>query len=214
MGYKKDLSNQRFGKIVVLSYSHSDSRRKSYWLCQCDCGSQKVICGSNLNSGNTVSCGCVELENRRLRMKSFEDKYYRHGQCYSRLYDILRHMKQRCLNPNNKDYGLYGGRGISICDEWLGQNGFESFRNWAMNNGYSDDLSIDRIDVNGNYEPSNCRWTTAKTQANNRRTNLCYLIDGETKTLAEWCKTFGKNYGTIYYRINKMKMPIKEALEK
>lgn len=214
MGYKIDLSGQRFGRLVVTKYSHNDSRRKSYWLCKCDCGNEAVVCGSNLKGGNTSSCGCGEDENRAQLMQSFTEEHYKHGLSYSRIHKIWSHIKERCLNPRCKDYDLYGGRGISVCDEWIGENGFENFYEWAVMNGYSKELTIDRKDVDGNYEPSNCQWIDAKGQANNRRTNLRYEIGGETKTLAEWCEIYGKNYGTVYFRINEMGMAPEEALKK
>lgn len=214
MGYKIDLSGQKFGKLVVLGYSHNDKRRKSYWLCRCDCGNEVVVSGSNLKSGNTSSCGCVENENRNRLMQSFTEKYHKHGLSDSRIHKIWTHMKERCLNPHCKDYYLYGGRGISVCDEWVGENGFENFYEWAIANGYSETLTIDRKNVDGNYEPSNCRWSDAKEQANNRRSNIRYKIGDETKTLAEWCDIYGKNYGTVYFRINEMGMTPKDALEK
>lgn len=214
MGYKIDLSGQKFGKLIVLRYSHNDKRRKSYWLCRCECGNEVIVSGSNLKSGNTSSCGCGEDENRNRLMQSFTDRYRKHGLSESRIHKIWTHMKERCLNPRCKDYYLYGGRGISVCEEWMGENGFEHFYEWAIANGYSENLTIDRKNVDGNYEPSNCRWADVKEQANNRRSNIRYKIGDETKTLAEWCDIYGKNYGTVYFRINEMGMTPKDALEK
>lgn len=202
MGYKIDLAGERYGKLTVLEYSHTDPKsRKSFWKCRCDCGNTTVICASNLRSGNTVSCGCGEIENRKRLMKVFYEEHFRHGEAYSRIHRIWAHMKERCSNPCSKNYPQYGGRGISVCDEWRGPNGFEAFFDWAMSSGYSDDLTIDRIDTNGNYTPQNCRWATPTVQANNRRTNRLVTINGETKSLAEWCRIYGKNYQTVYCRI-------------
>lgn len=214
MGYKIDLSGQKFGKLIVLRYSHNDKRRKSYWLCRCECGNEVVVSGSNLKSSNTSSCGCGEDENRNRLMQSFTDRYRKHGLSETRIHKIWAHMKERCLNPRCKDYYLYGGRGISVCEEWMDENGFEHFYEWAIANGYSENLTIDRKNVDGNYEPSNCRWADVKKQANNRRSNIRYKIGDETKTLAEWCDIYGKNYGTVYFRINEMGMTPKDALEK
>ena len=119
-------------------------------------------------------------------------------------------MKSRCYTESNSDYKDYGGRGISICDEWL--NDFVSFYNWSMNNSYSDGLSIDRIDVNGNYEPSNCRWATNKEQANNKRTNMFCTINGETKTLKEWSEERGIIYNTVRHRLA-LGYTVEEALD-
>lgn len=201
--YKIDLTGQRFGKLTVIEYSHTNDRRKTFWKCRCDCGNEKTVAGYNLRSGNTSSCGCGERENREQLMSRFYNDHYKHGKCYDRIHTVWAHMKERCSNPNTKDFALYGGRGICVCPEWAGEDGFQNFFDWSMKNGYRDDLTIDRINVNGNYEPSNCRWASATQQANNRRSSRLISIDGETKTLAEWCKQYGMNYYSVYYRIEK-----------
>lgn len=214
MAYRIDLTGKRFGKLTVLEFAYTEQKsRKSFWKCRCDCGNVKVICASNLKSGNTSSCGCGEIVNRERRMNAFYDEHFRHGKSYSRIHKIWAHMKERCSNPKSKDYPLYGGRGISVCEEWSGPDGFNAFLEWAMTHGYSDELSIDRINPDGNYEPENCRWATPTKQANNRRTNRLVTIDGETKTLAEWCKQYGKNYSSVYWRIESGMTP-EEALRK
>ena len=126
---------------------------------------------------------------------------YKHGERYSRLYAIWCHMKARCCNSNNHAYNLYGGRGITICDEW--KNNYSAFKDWAINNGYKDNLTIDRIDVNGNYEPKNCKWATRKEQANNTRTNRYITYNNETHTLAEWSDITGIQRDVIKSRIEK-----------
>lgn len=127
---------------------------------------------------------------------------YRHGGAGTRLYNIWKHMKQRTSNPNDKNYPDYGGRGIRVCDEWV--NDFPAFKTWAIANGYTDALSIDRIDVNGNYEPSNCRWIPFSNQGGNKR-NCNYLSAfGKTATVAEWSKETGIPAETIRSRINKL----------
>lgn len=130
----------------------------------------------------------------------------------NRLYRIWADMKRRCKNSDRPNYKNYGGKGIMVCQEW--ENSFDSFREWALNNGYSDDLSIDRIDNNGNYEPSNCHWATAKEQANNKRNNFLISYKGETHTLAQWCEVFGLERNVVAMRIYRDKIPFEEAIKR
>lgn len=138
--------------------------------------------------------------------------YEEHNSKTNRLYRIWINMKQRCNYPKDKRYKNYGGRGIKVCQEW--ESSFDSFREWALSNGYSDELSIDRIDVNGNYEPSNCRWATQKQQNYNRTNSLYYTYENETHTLYEWSKIYSINYQTLYERLNNRKLSFREAISK
>lgn len=124
-----------------------------------------------------------------------------HGDTGTRLHRIWQNMKARCYRKSAREYENYGGRGITVCEEW--RSNYEKFKEWAINNGYADNLTIDRINVNGNYEPTNCRWITNKEQQNNRRDNACYEFNGETKTLAQWSEELGICYKTLQKRIRK-----------
>ena len=160
-----DLVGKRFGKLTVLSPAELNSDKHLLWRCQCDCGNIINVRSQSLRNGDTRSCGC-------LRMQTAREAHTKHGAYKNRtrrerLYNIYADMKQRCLNPNSAPYKDYGGRGISICEEWV--NDYSAFRGWALANGYSPRLSIDRINNDGNYEPANCRWADAMTQAHNKR---------------------------------------------
>lgn len=204
MGNFIDLTGQKFGRLTVIKRIENDSRNHARFLCQCDCGNFKNILSRSLKSGKTKSCGCLAKE-----VHSKSKFKYKKEKNFKRIYNIWNSMKQRCNNIKSKDYKNYGGRGIKVCDEW--KNDFMSFYNWTINNGYKDDLTLDRIDVNGNYEPNNCRWVTWKEQGNNTRVNRIIEYNGKKKTLSEWAKELNINYSTLNNRINTNKWEIQKA---
>lgn len=205
----KDLTGQKFGRLTVIGLQPTESR-KTFWICLCDCGNMKIVRSDSLQCGAIRSCGCLKKEQDKknlihsidggkgkLQTKSGKQRFL-HGFSHTRLHDIWLGMKGRCYNEHNERYDRYGGRGIVVCNEWL--TNFLAFYEWSMSHGYSDDLTIDRIDVDGNYCPENCRWATAKEQSNNRSTNINIKIGNATKTLMQWCEIFEVDYKKIHAR--------------
>ena len=191
-----DITGQRFGRLVAL---HPTSRRRSgkvMWLCQCDCGNTTFSTSNNLKSGGTRSCGCLYRE-------TVGDAHRKHGMTGTRIYRIWKAMRNRCLNVNNKNYKQYGGRGINICDEWLDDDGFLNFYEWSMKHGYADNLTIDRIDVNGDYTPNNCRWITQHEQTRNKRNTINITAHGKTMCLADWTAKYGDHIHYLYWHKGK-----------
>lgn len=183
----KDITGEKFGRLTAIKII---GYKNGYiWECKCECGKTTNVSLANLNSGNVKSCGC---SNKGII------RNYKHGFGRTRIYQEYRGMIDRC--KNNKRY--YRKR-IKICDEWLGENGFINFCDWAMANGYRDDLTIDRKDNDKGYSPDNCRWATAKEQANNRRNNINITINNETKTLKQWCEYYELPYKTVYARLKR-----------
>ena len=199
-----NLIGQKFNRLLVIGdaerYISPSGHRMKQWLCRCDCGKEIAVTTNHLRSGHTKSCGCYAKE---VSIQNGLKK--KHGLTKTRIHRIWTQMKTRCFNPKDEHYKDYGGRGITICDEWL--NNLQAFHDWAIANGYSDELTIDRIDVNGNYEPSNCRWITTKEQNFNKRNTVFVTYKGETKTLAEWSSETGINYQTLFYRYKAGKTP-------
>ena len=174
--------------------------------CRCDCGTVKEVNANSLISGRSTSCGC---RHREIASSVCRNNFKTHGETKSRLYQIYAGIKKRCNNPHSYNYKNYGARGIKICDEWA--HSWDSFRDWSLKNGYSGSLSIDRIDVDGNYSPDNCRWVTRDVQANNRRSNRKLTYNEETHTCAEWARIIGVS-GKSLYKMLKRGMTLSEIM--
>jgi len=189
MSKRLNLVNQRFGRFIVKSFSHT-SKNFAYWECLCDCGIIKIIRGNDLKTRRTLSCGCLGKERRHAANTT-------HGMSNTPIFEVWCAIIQRCENPKHKSYDRYGGRGIKVCDRW--RNSFQAFH---------DDMgirpkntSIDRIDNNGDYEPSNCRWATKSEQSINTTRNIYITVNGITRTIREWERIQKFNAGIIGHRI-------------
>ena len=158
------------------------------WECKCDCGNTIIAPTRELTREHIKSCGCLKATYK-----------YKHGLSKHQIYDCWIAMKARCLNPQNPNFSRYGGRGISVCKEWI--DSFENFKNWAYENGYKENLTLDRIDNNGNYCPENCRWATRLQQQNNNSRNRMIEYNGEVKTLSEWSRCLGIKYNKLSKRL-------------
>lgn len=186
-----EMIGQKFGKLTVIKRSENNTNAgKPKYLCQCECGGTTTVDGRDLRRGRTQSCGCNK---EKYGSKLLEKK----------LYAVWSYMRTRVNNLNCKDYPNYGGRGIKICLEW--ENDFLVFQSWALHNGYRPDsnLTLDRKDNDGNYEPDNCRWVTMLEQARNKRNNVWLEYDGITLTATEWARKLSVNPSTIHYHIGK-----------
>ena len=194
-----DLKGQKFGRWLVLrkDIDRADKRgRHDFYICRCECGEERSVIKYGLLNGTLQSCGCLMRE-------SVKNRDTKHGFARSRLYTIYNGMKNRCYNKNHTSYRIYGGRGIKVCEEWLKKPA--AFFDWCLNNGYAHDLSLDRIDVNGDYSPSNCRFTSLKLQQRNRRDSRTVFFRGVEYNLREACELFDVNWNNArtYYTNHK-----------
>jgi len=189
-------TGMRFGRLEIVSeaerlrYKHGTQRQ---FVCKCECGNIITTTLPHLRAGNVASCGCLQSDSGRLRAT--------HGLTGSHLYMVWVNMKTRCNNPNASRFENHGGRGIQVCDEW--NESFDSFAEWAMSNGFSPALQLDRIDNDGNYCPSNCRFVTRKQQARNKRSNRNLTLNGKTQPMSAWAEELGLSYGMISHRISR-----------
>ena len=196
-----DLTGQKFGRLTVVKYAGKTKDHKSKWECKCECGNRQIVRAAALKQGGVKSCGCLANDARKengKKMRGVKSSQYKHGLSGSRINGIYRSIKERCKNKNNPAYNHYGGRGIRICAEW--DSDFSKFYEWSMANGYSPELTIDRIDNDGDYAPENCRWVSMRVQQNNRSNNVRITYNNETHTLSEWAGITGISKSALYHR--------------
>ena len=208
MRKRKNLIGQTFGRLTVIAEGEtrelSNKRKQYYWLCQCNCGSKpKEINQNCLLNGETISCGCYHSEHNH-------EYGFKHGMSNTRIYTIWSGMIQRCCNPNAKNYPRYGGRGITICEEW---KEFKNFYDWSKISGYTDNLTIERLDNNGNYCPEKCTWITKQKQMRNTRRNKFIEYGGKVHCVSEWAEILGINPEKLFYRLYNG-WPIKKLFNK
>ena len=189
MGRTNDLTNQTFGRLTVVRRHQGTKSKPGKWECKCVCGNTTFVTSYKLTSGHTKSCGCLHRERTSETHKT-------HGLRHTKLYNTWRNIKDRCYNPNNQDYHTYGGRGITVCDEWL--HDFKAFYDWAITHGYTDGLTIDRKNNDLGYSSDNCRWATNAVQSLNKRNTVLITLFGKTKPLKTWCDLYHKNYQKAY----------------
>lgn len=199
MSNLKDLTGQKFALLTVINRVKNDAKGKAYWECLCDCGNTTVVSGSNLRNGAVKSCGCLRHKEKNT-----------HHLSNTRLYRIWNAMIQRCNNQEHWAYKYYGKKGIKVCKEW--ENDFLAFYKWAIKNGYSETLTIDRIDNAKDYFPQNCRWVDRKTQSNNRI--FCKMIEynGKTQSLMQWCEELNLNYKRVHSRLYRLGWSFEKAI--
>lgn len=205
MGKLIDITGKKFGRLTAIGQSGKDKSNNHIWECICNCGKTTFVRKNHLVKNATKSCGCLNSETAR-------NRFTKHGLHNSTIHRIWVQIIGRCYNENNKSFKNYGGRGISVCSEW--KKDFQTFYDWSMANGYKKGLTIERIDNNGNYEPSNCCWDTMKKQGNNRRNNKMIEYKGEIKSLAEWCEILNLSYQSVWQRINNLKWSIEDSFER
>lgn len=202
MGKLIDLTGKRFGRLIVIK-KIGRVGHDTAWECKCDCGNLHNARSGDLKCGNVSSCGC-------LRKEVAKNKQYKHGLSDKKLYYVWKSMIRRCYNTKESHYSSYGGRGIKVCDAW--KSDCKPFYEWALSSGYAEGLSIDRINVDGNYEPSNCQWISMLKQQFNKRNNHTLTYDGKTQTITEWALEIGVKQKTLLSRINDYGWSVERAL--
>ena len=196
----KDLTGMMFGKLTVIEVSRkvqSGNRKRYYWNCKCVCGKTKEVRTDCLTSGDVKSCGCIKKEQDKINLT----KFHRHKLSNTNLWHVYYGILHRCYNTKDTHYANYGGKGVVICEEW--KESFDNFVEWAFSSGYEQGLQIDRIDNDGNYEPSNCRWVSLKENCRNRGSNILVEYNGKLVTLVEVSEILKRPYKEVYYQYRK-----------
>ncbi len=211
-GKTEDLTGRKFNRLTVISW-HGIKHHERTWLCKCDCGNEAIVCSNHLNKGKVKSCGCANIDQvTRMGRANTKHGHWNDGK-FTPEYNSWLSMNARCNNVSMHAYSDYGGRGIKICDRWSGDNGFVNF--YAdMGNKPTPKHTLDRINNNGNYEPSNCRWGTAKQQSRNRRSNHIIEYNGESFCIGEWREIFGLKSSTFYGMLQKSDFKIEPNIER
>lgn len=204
MTAKVDLTGQKFGRWTVLKEDGRDERGRALWLCRCDCGTERAVKGWRLREGTNRSCGCLRREKSAARGREKAT----HGMSQTRIYNTWKNMIQRTTDPKAMSYQHYGGRGIKVCERWQSLDGFLA----DMGPTYADDLTIERIDVDGDYEPGNCRWATVAEQARNKRNTRLLEYRGRSLVIADWAKVLNVNAKTLTSRIYQYGWSVERAL--
>lgn len=195
-----DLTGNRYNMLTVIRRLDNAEKGVTRWECICDCGNKTIVRGGNLKNGSVKSCGCLSKKSPRNKT---------HGESKTPLYRMWISMIYRCHNPNNQAYKDYGARGIKVCEEW---HDFSKFKKWVIETKKDDTLTIERIDVNGDYCPENCKWIPLKDQANNRRSNIRIEHNGEIHNLKQWCDILNLDYKNIHNRIFKLGWSFDKAI--
>lgn len=207
-----DITGVKFGRLLAIK-KVGIINNGALWACKCDCGNEKNVSLQHLRNGDTQSCGCLAKERASIRGKApnnIGDRMRTHGDRRSKLYNVWSGMKRRCNNKNSTHYNDYGGRGIKVCESW---NEYINFKEWAVSNGYEEGLTIERVDVNKNYEPDNCKWATWIEQQNNKRNTKRYLFEGEMYTLRQLSEMSGINKRTLAGRLERG-WPVEKIMDK
>lgn len=203
---------KQFGRLTIIDFAHATPPYRGWWwVCKCECGNTRTLIPGDVKQGKICSCGCWHDEVCANKATKFKHSINVH----KRLYSIYNGIKKRCYNQNEPRYKDYGYRGIRMCEEWLdSRNGFDSFVEWSLSHQYNDDMSIDRIDVNGDYSPTNCRWIPMSEQALNKRETKWVVYKGERVQLRVLCKRLGLTYDMIHNRIFSLNWSVEDAIER